>query len=163
VYPNSPRAKPPGKPIHIREPEKVEVKDVEREPMKFVALALIGLREHVKGLSQMISDKTKSIDEFNVQSPVALGITNLEINPQYEHPVIIDAIIITGPAAATATIQLGDRYWNVIVPATGVLFIGAPLGITLSRNDRRILTPTIPGVSWTFELTGHGDSRGNWP
>lgn len=165
MYPHFPRARiQPGGENHLRKPQQVEVPDFEQAPAKYIALALVHMRNELAKLPQMIEDRSKPVDEYNVQSLApesdAVGST-LMLQPQYETPEIIESVLVTGPAAGTGTIQLGDRLWPFVLPATGILFIGAPLGVCLSRSDLRVLTVTGTAGEYTFELMGHADSRGN--
>jgi hypothetical protein len=65
-------------------------------------------------------------------------------------------VLITGPTGGIS-VQLGDRVWNLTIPATGVIVI-APVAILLGRSDVRQLTATTPG-EYTLELMGHADDR----
>lgn len=68
------------------------------------------------------------------------------------------ATLISSPAVGFQ-LQLGDRTWNLMLPASGILVI-PNIGIWLNRDDPRILTATVAG-QWGFELMGHADTRGN--
>lgn len=69
---------------------------------------------------------------------------------------VYGAQITATPLLATFTLQLGDRFWNLALPATGILEFSA--GIMLSRVDQRILTSSVAGP-WSLELTGRADVR----
>lgn len=53
-------------------------------------------------------------------------------------------------------LQLGDRFWNLVLPNTGILEFSAD--ILLSRTDTRKLTSSVSGP-WFLELTGEADVR----
>lgn len=162
MFPHSPRAKEPGMPIHLRHPDTIDTKDIEQAPLKYNALALIHLRNEIERLANLIVDRSRPVDEYNVQTLVAEALpqgNQLILQPQFETGEIIESIVITGPAAGTATLQLGDRAWPIVIPASQILFIGAPLVLGLSRNDNRILTATTSG-EWSLELMGYADTRG---
>jgi hypothetical protein len=149
--------------VHTRQLEKVKTLDIDKEPMKYVALALVHLRNSMNDMAQMIGDESKPVDEYNVQSlaPEVQGASfTIEVLPQYETPEIIKSIVIVGPAAATGTLQMGDRVWNFVVPATGILPV-SPVAVCLNRSDRRILTAVSGTGEWSLELMGHADQRGN--
>jgi hypothetical protein len=72
-------------------------------------------------------------------------------------PEKIESIIVSGPAAAAATLTLGDRQMPLIMPASGIVVI-APVAILLGRNDVRQLASAVPGI-WFVELMGIADKR----
>lgn len=152
----------PGGEEHLRQPSPIAVPNIEQEPLKYIALALIHLRKEIAKLPPMIDDHSKPFDEYNVQTLAVESTPQITLQPQFESSEIVQGILITGPAAATATLKLGDRVWSVVMPASQVLFIGGPLGICLSRSDDRILTPTVATGEWSLELMGYADTRGIW-
>lgn len=161
MYAHIPRPKiQPGGEEHLRQVPPVQVPNIEHEPLKFIALALVHLRNEIAKLPVMIADASHPVDEYYVQELAPPTISSITLQPQYETPEIIEAVLITGPAAGTGTLQLGDRLWPFTLPATQVLFIGAPLLVCLSRSDNRVLTVNTPGA-YSVELMGHADSRGN--
>lgn len=162
--PGGPRLKRPlNSQLGLRQVQKVDTQELERVPMKFVALALIHLRNQVEKIARMVVDQSKRVDEYQVQTltiEADATVTNpLEVLPVFEVGEIIESIIVTGPAGAF-TLQLGDRVWNLVMPASQFFFIGAPMGMMLSRNDRRLLSSSVAG-EWTLELMGRADTRGN--
>lgn len=160
-YPHIPRAGiQPGGEEHLRQPAPIAVPNIEQEPMKFIALALVHLRKQIERVATMAADNSRPFDEYNVQSVATESTPFVQVQPQWEYPEIIQSIIITGPAAATAVLQLGDRFWNLVMPASQILMLAGPLGIVLNRSDPRILTPTIATGEWSLELMGHADTRG---
>src|SRR5579862_2772961 len=131
---HSPRAQNPfNQEIHTRHITPIDVTDIEAAPMKYVALALVQLRDEIRSLATMIADRSRLVDEYNVQSLTPESMTQITVTPIFEVGEVIESIIITGPAAGTATLQLGDRVWSLVMPASGILVIGAPLTILLSR------------------------------
>lgn len=144
--------------MHLRQPEKVQVPDIEQEPMKYMALALVHLRNALAKLPKMIEDQSRPVDEYRVQSNAADSVTQINLPPQWETPELIKSVLITGPAG-TVTLQLGQRFWTLTVPAAGFILI-APLFLQLARDEPRILTPAVPG-QYTLELMGHADERAN--
>ena len=151
----------PGGEEHLRQPSPIAVPDVEREPMKVVALALAHLRREIAKIPVMLADQSRPFDGYNVQSLATEAVPQITLQPTWEYPEIVESIIITGPPAATATVQLGDRFWTITMPASGILPLAGPFGISLSRSDIRQLTPTLATGEWSFELMGHADTRGN--
>ena len=57
------------------------------------------------------------------------------------------------------TLQLGDRYWQLTLPSTGILEFSCDL--LLTRTDVRKLTSATAGA-WFFELTGEADARNRY-
>jgi hypothetical protein len=151
-----PRATPP---VHLRQPEPPGVRDKEYDPVRMVAVALTHLRQVMERLPVMVEDNSRPVDEY--QPAQTLGVTptesTMEVQPQWETPEIIKAIVITGPTG-TVTVQLGDRTWALTIPASGIIVV-SPLLLILNRSDRRILTAGTPG-DYSLELMGHADSRG---
>jgi hypothetical protein len=56
----------------------------------------------------------------------------------------------------TFVLQLGDRFWTLSLPSTGLLEFSCEM--LLGRNDLRQVTSTFAG-SWNLELMGHADVR----
>lgn len=161
-FPGIPRPKTPRTDrIPLRETTGISAKDIEHEPMKYTALALIHLRDQIGRIAQMAVDHSQPVDEYQVQELQSQTINEniLEVMPQYETPEIIEGIIFTGPGASPFNVQLGDRYWTLVMPNNQFLYMG-PLVLCLSRNDRRVLTGGSAG-QWSMELMGHADKRGN--
>ena len=152
-----PRIQNGGK-VPVREPILPGVPDIEQAPMKYIALALVHLRNELAKLPVMLEDNSHPVDEYQPQELIADATSNITLNPQWEVPEIIRAVLITGPAGAV-TLQLGDRTWNLTIPAAGFILI-SPLWLLLSRSDNRILTAASAG-NYTLELMGHADTRGN--
>jgi hypothetical protein len=151
------RAKKPQ--IDLRQPSNVETPDIEKQPLKYIALALVHLKNVIARLPVMIEDNSRPVDEYQPQTLSAESEVTITVQPQWEDPEIIRSVLVTGPAASVINIQLGDRNWALTIPATGFIVI-SPLWLLLSRNDVRILTSVTPG-QYTFELMGHADTRGN--
>lgn len=144
--------------VHTRQPVNPETDDTEKESRTFEELGLADLREQLSTIARHAENRANPVDEYN-SVPVSGGGSSVAVtvSPTYEYmPEKIEAIIITGPAGAI-TLQLGDRVWPLIIPATGILVI-APIAIMLGRSDARILTPAVPGV-YSLELCGIADRR----
>jgi len=160
MFGHTPRAKNPfEQEIHTRHLAPIDVKDIETAPMKYVALALVQLREELKRIPVMLADRSRRVDEYNVQSMTVESLTQVLVQPQFETGEIIESILVTGPTAGVTSLQLGDRFWSLVIPSTGFVII-SPIAIMLSRNDNRILTPASAG-EWSLELMGYADTRGN--
>jgi hypothetical protein len=116
------------------------------------------LTRSVERMARNIQDKSRRVDEKRVQTLAADSETQVILTPQFERlGEIIEAIIVGGSPAATCTVKLGERVWNLTIPATGILVI-APVGITLDYEDDRFLISTTAG-EWFLELTGYADVR----
>jgi hypothetical protein len=106
--------------------------------------------------ARQVENRARVVDEYQVQSSVAASESTVTVQPIYDLvPEKIESIIITGPAGAV-TLQLGDRFWNLTIPATGIIVI-APVAVLLNRNDIRQLSGA-PG-SYSLELMGIADER----
>lgn len=133
--------------------------DVEQFSPEFVAAGLMRLRDSLSDLARQLENKSRPVDEYNT-CPITGAATEsvLTVLPTYDFLVErIEAVLITGPPAAQITLTVGDRQWNMVIPAAGVLPIG-PLGMFLGRNDPRTLTAQTPGI-YTLELMGYADAR----
>lgn len=159
-FPFVPRAhKPDGHQVHLRQPEQHEVPLIEEQPMRYIALALIRLKEQLDTLANKAIDQGRPFDQYNVQEVgVAQAIGQITLSPSYEVEERVESIIITGPAAATVTLQLGDRIWSLIIPSTGMFEVDG-IAVILGRDDIRQMTMGTPG-QFSLELMGHADSRG---
>lgn len=147
------RAKPP---TVIRQPEPIGVTDIESQPQKYIALALVHLRNEMAKLAVQIEDRSRIVDEYQPQEITGEAFTTISIQPQWETEERITSIIITGPPG-NVTVQLGDRIWPLTIPATGILVI-APIIVLLGRNDIRQITASTPG-QYGLELSGYCDTR----
>lgn len=126
--------------------------------MKYIALALVHLRNAFSKVPEMLEDNSRPVDQYRPQTLTGDSESTLTLQPQWETPELIRAVLITGPAGQI-TLQLGMRVWNLTIPATGFILI-SPLWMQLTRTDQRILTAQTPG-QYTLELMGHADGRGN--
>jgi hypothetical protein len=152
-----PAIQKPGEQTHIRQEQNSRVPDIEQAPLKYIALALVHLRQELAKLPRMIEDQSRPVDEYVAQEVIAATVSSpLLILPQWEVSEKITSIVIIGPAGAV-TLQLGDRIWPLTIPATGVIVI-SPVAVLLSRSDLRQLTFATPGV-YSVELMGFCDTR----
>lgn len=154
------RKLPPDAAIHTRQPGSIETKDEEQESSEFAELGAKQFAEQLKTLAETIENRSNLVDEYNTAAITGAGSSSsFVVQPTYEYmPEKIESIIVTGPTGAV-TLQLGDRIWQLSIPATGILVIGY-CAIVLGRSDSRILTPAAPGV-YTLELMGIADRRFN--
>lgn len=147
---------PPGMQIPTRQLSGISTADIEREPMKYVALALVHLRNQNANLAQQIADHSRPFDEYLPRTLTGDSETSINLQPTFESTERVESIIITGPPG-NVSLQLGDRLWALTIPATGILVI-APVHITLERSDNRQLTAATPG-QYSLELMGYVDER----
>jgi hypothetical protein len=152
-----PRAYPGDGQLHTRRPAGVAVADIEQAPMKYIALALVHLHEQLGTAAKLLEDKSKPVDEYRVQTLVPDAESTMTILPAYEIPEVIQSVIISGPPAAVVTLQLGDRIFPIVIPATGFAVMG-PVAFRLGRNDTRTLTAVVAG-DYNVELMGYADNR----
>lgn len=144
--------------ILSRNPDSVEVADTPTVHLKYIALSLLKMKEQISQLAKMAEDNSRPVDEYLSQTLVPDSVTQLTIPPQWEVGELIQSVVITGPTATPQfTLQLGDRTWNLTLPASGILVI-APIRLLLGRSDNRVLTSPTAG-QWTVELMGICDDR----
>lgn len=126
-------------------------------PEEWLEHSLRRLTQSLSDFTSLIEDRSHRVDEWQAQS-LADNVTTVQTFPDYEFDAIIESVVITGPTATPAfTLQLGRRYWNLTLPASGILVI-SPISITLSRDSTRQLTSATAG-NWTLELMGYADTR----
>jgi hypothetical protein len=144
--------------IHTRQPVEPTTKDEEPIAAKYEALGSEALLEQLTVIARAAENRANPVDEYNSAAVTGAGSSaSVVVQPTYEFmPEKIEAIIITGPTGAV-TLQLGDRIWQLNIPATGIIVIGA-VALMLGRSDARILTPGAAGV-YTLELMGVADRR----
>jgi hypothetical protein len=126
--------------------------------MRYIALALLHLRDQISTLANMTQDAGRPFDEYQPQTLAVEAETAISVQPTYEVSERVESIIVTGPPAAAITLELGDRTWPLVIPATGIISMNG-LAIQLGRSDVRQIIATVPG-QYTIELMGHADSRG---
>lgn len=131
----------------------VEVPDIDEMPYKYIVTGIMALAKEYGKMARIADDRSRPVDEYRVQTLVTDSESLVTVQPVYDQiPERIESIVITGPPG-NISLQLGDRTWNMVVPATGVIVI-APVSLLLSRLDNRVLTPvatpgsvvTSPGV-----------------
>jgi hypothetical protein len=146
--------------IHTREPVEPTTDDKEQESAGYTALGVAAFTQQLANIARIVENRTNIVDEYNSAAVSGAGsAAAITVQPTYEFmPEKIEAIIITGPAGAV-TLQLGDRIWQLVIPAAGFIAFGQ-MGIVLGRSDARILTPAAAGV-YTLELMGIADRRFN--
>jgi hypothetical protein len=144
--------------IHTRQPVDPTATDKEQVSAGYTELGTEKLAEALSLLARQIENRSNVVDEYNSAAITGAGSSaSVVVQPTYEYmPEKIESIIITGPTG-NVQLQLGDRIWQLSIPATGILTIGY-CAIMLSRTDARILTPGTPGV-YTLELSGVADRR----
>lgn len=151
----SPRSGVPES-LHIHQPSIKAEPGTDMVPAKYFALAMVKLHAQMAKLAQMIEDNSRPVDEYQPQTLTPEGTANVTVPPQWEVTEVIRSIVVTGPTGA-CTLQLGDRTWNLVIPASQILVI-APIRMILSRQDVRILTAATPG-QYNLELMGTCDER----
>ena len=165
-----PIAFPPAKdqvagPVPVRQEPKVGTRDLPAPvAAKYVLVSLARIESHLLSIARQIEDRTKLVDEYEVNSVYitpATGeesIATVEVLPQFDTIAEkIESVIITGPVSTACVLQLGDRLLNLSTDATGKVLI-SPVAFLLNRSDRRILTSSTQGA-WTLELMGIADAR----
>jgi hypothetical protein len=151
---------PPGTSFPVRAKDTpIAAEDVEQISPEFIRAGLLRLQEALGTLARHIENRGNPVDEYNT-TPItgAASESTLTVLPTYEmmNEKIV-GIIVSGPPTTSITIQLGDRQWPVIIPATGILVI-APIALILGRNDDRKIIAQTPG-NYFLELMGYADSR----
>lgn len=152
------RKLPPDATVHTRQPVPPTTTDQEQESAGFETLGSAALLEQLGTIARAAENRANPVDEYNSAGVSGAGSSSsVVVQPTYEYmPEKIESIVITGPTGAI-TLQLGDRIWQLNIPATGILTIGY-VGLILGRSDARILTPAAAGI-FTLELMGIADRR----
>lgn len=144
-------------PIGIRQIQPLEVESIDTVPARYFALALVELKKQMASIAKMVKDHSRPVDEYNPQSLAPESGMSLTLQPQWEVGEVIESIVINGPPAGAVTLQLGDRVWSLIIPASGILVM-SPVKVILSRSDIRMLVAAVPG-EYFLELMGFCDDR----
>lgn len=150
----------PGARIDPRSEPVVTVPDIEMEPgQKFMLVALARIERALEGIGRKLVSQSKLVDEYNtVGGYTGVSTANVEVQPQFDTiSELITSILVTGPASTAFTLILGDRNLTLTTDTRGIASIG-PIGMMLTRNDRRLLTSPTPG-NWFLELMGNADER----
>jgi len=144
--------------VHTRQPVPPVTSDEEQGSRSYEERGLMMLREQLENIARAAENNANLVDEYNSAAISGAGSsTAVIVQPTYEYmPEKIEAIIITGPTGAV-TLTLGDRIWQLTIPASGIINIGA-IGLVLSRTDVRQLTSAVAGT-FTLELMGIADAR----
>jgi len=144
--------------IHTRQPERVQVPDKDMPVEQYIAVGLAMLASKQEEFARRVDNRAHIVDEYQTETIVGDSQTTITLQATYDFmPEKIESIIINGPASASFTLQLGDRFWSMVMPASGILTIGY-VAVLLGRNDPRILTASTSG-DWFFELMGVADQR----
>lgn len=143
--------------VNIRQPARVTTEDIDKAPMRYIALALTHLHSVMAKLPGMIEDHSKPVDEYRPVSLAADSTSGFAVQPQWEVGEIITSILVTGPISTGFQLVLGDRTLNLFTNAQGFCIL-APISMILDRSDPRSISSATPG-QWVFELMGHADSR----
>lgn len=145
-----------GEPIFTRQPNKPFDTDQQKTVFEYLAVGMHAMISQLGDLARQVDNRSRVVDEYQVQSSTVAAESVVTVQPIFDFvPEKIESVIITGPPG-NITLQLGDRFWNLTIPATGVIVI-APVGILLNRNDLRQLTGT--SGSYSLELMGIADER----
>jgi hypothetical protein len=137
----------------------IGAEDEETPSRDYLAAGFLRYQEALTEIARQAENRSFPVDEYNTV-PLSGGSTGtlMTIMPTYDFmPEKIESVLVSGPAAATATLILGDRQFPLTVPASGIIVI-APVAIILGRNDARQLTSAVPGI-WFVELMGIADKR----
>lgn len=137
----------------------IGAEDEQTVSASYIAQSMLKYQQSLDELARNTENRSRKVDEYN-SAPLTGGAstTILTVTPIYEFmPELIESIIVNGPAAAVASLIIGDRQWSVVIPATGILTI-APIAILLNRNDPRQLSSVTAGI-WSLELMGIADAR----
>lgn len=137
----------------------IQTEDIEELSPKWLAENILRVREALGEIARQAENHGDPVDEYNTCPLSGTATTSLlTILPTYDFmPEKIVSILVAGPASSQVTITLGDRIWNVVIPATGILPIG-PVALILGRSDVRQLTSATPGT-YFLELMGFADRR----
>jgi hypothetical protein len=144
-----------GIPLYPQMPDRQAASD--EIPPAWADQVFIRLAKSISDFAGLIEDRSHRVDEYQPDAvATADSAAVFQTSPDYDqYPIIVESVLVTGPAAAVATLALGKRNWSITMPASGILVIG-PVKFSLGRNDQRTLTPAIPGA-WSLEVMGYAD------
>jgi hypothetical protein len=143
--------------LFARQVPSVEVPDIDQAPNQYIVKGLNQMHGQLQNLARQADNRSWIVDEYRTQTLVGDSELSVSVQPQYDYmPERIESVLVTGPAGPV-TLQLGDRFWSLVIPASGLLVI-APVSLLLNRNDYRTLTSVTPG-DYGLELMGWADER----
>src|SRR5580704_18050284 len=92
---------------------------------QYLIKAFHALNTRALDIAKMVGDMSRPVDEYIENPTVSENVATLEVLPQFEQiSERITSIVITASPGAVGTLQLGDRLWDITIPASGVLHIG---------------------------------------
>jgi hypothetical protein len=141
----------------VREPDFVPGAD-RPPPEGFQDVAQGLILKELRNVASQLFDTSRPVDEYQSFTAVPTGHLTVEVQPEYEVDELIETIIIVATPAATVAIQLGNRFWSIVIPATGVVTF-ENMKMRLGRSDRRLFTLGAAGAL-SVELMGHADTMG---
>lgn len=110
--------------VHIRNVSQIGVQDIEQEPVKYVALALVHLKTKLDKLATIIEDKSRPLDVYQPQTIALESNPVITLQPAWEVPEKITSVIITGPATTAGTAPAsGGNAGNVTSPGAGATVV----------------------------------------
>lgn len=127
------------------------------ESLAYIRQEMQQLRRVVSDLAYLIESRTTEVDEKQYAQLTA-QLTGFSTQAEYQSE-IIESVVVTGPANAAFTLQLGSaaRIWNLNTGPNGFCVI-PHLKIRLEELDQRQLTSAVVGA-WTLELFGRQNPR----
>lgn len=117
--------------VHIRNVSQIGVQDIEQEPMKYIALALVHLKSKLEKIATIVEDRSRPLDVYQPQTVATENNPVITLQPAWEVPEKITSVIITGPATSSTAAASGGNAGNVTSPAAGatVVSTGALTGL----------------------------------
>lgn len=135
--------------IRTRQPQPVETPSIEQVPDRYIALALVHLRNQMASLAKMAEDNSRPVDEYNSQTLAPESETTLTLQPAWEVTEVIKGIIVTGPPTGVISVA-NPTPSQPAVPATGVAQQNNnnyPVQVVISANGATITNVSVNGVA----------------
>jgi hypothetical protein len=162
----SPRAGKPGDGrIPLRTQTGISASDIEQSPFKYVALALIHLRDQTSSIAKQIQDNSRPVDEYTPQTLAAEAESLIIVQPDWDMDEVIESIVIVGPATGTPTpanqIALGATtvasYNNnptgvIVNVAGGTVTVIAVNGVTTGLTSGAVFVPAGGTITLTYTV-----------
>lgn len=127
--PYRPYSQGPEGQVHTRNVSQIGVQDIEQEPFKYVALALVHLKGKLEKIATIVEDRSRPLDVYQPQTIAPESTPVITLQPAWEVPEKITSVIITGPATtALAVPASGGVSGNITSPGAGATIVNsAPL------------------------------------
>lgn len=143
---------PVGSALPVRNTPRTSAPDREIEPPPYFQEWAQGrMLRNLDRINAWFADLSKVVEEYQVESTEsATGETTVTVIADYSPASeLIDQVLVTGPPSTGFTLQLGNRYFQLVTNVTGFCLL-SPVKFKLGPDAQRILTA---GVGNGFQET----------